>query len=147
MTDIAKLPTDNLYKFIAIFGLILLLSTFLGYYLVLKEKGLLFYELDNNIMAQIKIGDTLMYDKHWIKDNQLAEKLHDNTLKIILNVQDLDNQYRTLNFYSQFLYLFAGLSFLLMIFGFLQCYNKTQKYLDIILKNQVEQIKKDKIKK
>ncbi|MCK5211222.1 hypothetical protein KAJ89_00820 [Candidatus Parcubacteria bacterium] len=106
-----KLPTDNLYKSIAIFGLVMLITSFIipGIYNN-KTRNDIEYFYQN-------------YEKLGIEKSELVN----------IN-SELTNEYYVENKLLTVFLFFGGI--LTMVFGFVFWYFKTQKYLDIILKEK-----------
>jgi hypothetical protein len=154
--DISKLPTDNLYKFLAIFGLIIFLASFYPY-IVLSE-------LETSI-GEVKDDSEIVYKKFsshkdWIdklsqladstKDKKLIEKIFDISLeekeKIDFYYNEglvVDKELNIIkNKLEQATYLFyvclgtQAIGFMLMYFGFKFWYQRLQKYQDMIIKRE-----------
>lgn len=163
-----KLPTDNLYKFIAISGLIILINS--GYYIYSFNK-----ELFANLNSATNIVKQNIADSNALWDNvrKLKEKLqaeHDPTIvknieneiksleekskKYINNqdakkiLQDIDDKTNTGTF-SNIVYNVVVFTFffgtIIMLSGFICWYLLVQKYQDKILKSDANQQKNTRI--
>lgn len=108
--DLPKnLPTDNLYKFMAIFGLVLLIASFIipGIY-------------DNKIRNDVEYFYH-NYGMYGLEQADLA-----STSNLIMKIYGNEDKLLTLT-------SFIG-GIILIVAGFILWYIKTQKYLDMILK-------------
>jgi hypothetical protein len=164
---ISKFPTDNLYKFLAIFGLVIfIISYFYPIYLVndlkvlatdLKMDEKYLYEKLNKELYQSK---HLLESKDTLKNKQLILELFNENIITIDSLENEANQYekRVENYNIKSKQVerwldnaLAGklIGLMLMIIGFSLWYFKLQKYQDIIIKNEAMKIKneseKDKV--
>ena len=138
-----SLPTDNLYKFIALFGLFLVITTIYSYSTIQNDldekwaKGAAVLEAQSDLlMAQLKIHDKpTEQQKGKISDlKKRKEKLEQTGTE----VEDYWTAYRKAKRWKNSLLFLMAVGFLMIIIGFYLWYVKLQKYQDIILINQAK---------
>ena len=134
--DQLKLPTDNLYKFVALSGVaIFLLAAWLAIYPFgaalefAREAEVNMSDLVSDVMEAEKQGlDTISENQ-----NELLTEYFRNETRaesIVAMQEGLMTTYA----------LLAGIGVLIALFGFTLWYNKTQKYADQILRLQAESL-------
>lgn len=141
--EFPSLPTDNLYKFLATFGLVLLVFSS---YMFTQTPEKLYSEIDS-----LQVQDQLIKIK--VKNDSIAKKLYDSKI-VFEHVKDsleFDSSIKRLNRkvdrLPKLLYLYSVLlviGFIATIVGFIRWYFRTQKYSDEILKNEADKYLKDK---
>ena len=126
------LPTDNLYKFIALFGIVIILFSFYLPFQSAKKSQELLREVDS-----VSKVINLMPKEERVKAYETTFKKLEE-LKLILE-QDK-------SFYMGVLVVGVAIGTTLTIVGFSMWYKKVQKYQDMILENQANQLLKEKEK-
>jgi soluble cytochrome b562 len=130
--NIPNLPTDNLYKFIAIFGLII--AVFSSYML---------NKTPEDILSKVdKIEAENLINK--LKTQKDSTSVEMNKILIDVKIKQLS---REVDNFPKLLYLYCFLlilGFTLKGIGFYNWYYKTQTYNDKILKNETEKILSEK---
>lgn len=130
-----SLPTDNLYKFISIFGLILLVFSA---YMINDTQSKIYLKVDDyNVKNEI-----LNFKKDSISSidiELIAEKIKLRKLEEQVNreIEKLPKQY-----YAYILGLSSGIG--MMGLGFYLWYYRTQYYNDLNLKNESENLRNTK---
>ncbi len=131
-------PTDNLYKFLAIFGLVIVVMSFIF-------PHLLIFDLETQIIKLNGEAAVLEYDIQSYERNsklkisatdekQLRHRVAEVTGKKEI-ISGLAKQIKDL---LGMLWIWIGLGIFLMIIGFQLWYFKVQKYQDRILKDDAE---------
>ncbi|QLG46033.1 hypothetical protein [Costertonia aggregata] len=169
--NIPSLPTDNLYKFIALFGLVIFsFSIYFSYQI--EEKLWLenykyapkmqklereIYTIQNENILPHEVLKEMGHEE--LKNyEELLQKIKKESEKKVAEANDIESNYdnlvdtteRNLNFY-----LAVGLTGgLLMILGFVLWYLKYQRYIDAEVKwngeqylKNIRKLKKKKVKK
>ena len=127
--NLPSLPTDNLYKFLALFGLVLIV---VGLFLTYDYPNRL-YERLYELQSQEK---TLNVSNNYSVKYELEAEIK----KLNLKVENL----------GYLLYLFIAVAFIGGVFsscGFYHWYYKLQVYSDEILKNEADKYKHDEEKR
>ena len=164
--DITKFPTDNLYKFLAIFGLVILIIS-VYYPFQLQNQ---FEKLNADIRTDLDLlHDSVLRQKdrinslnelvdsssnknnEYLLSSQKEEKIKANNFKkdisiIEKNNNEIININYELNIFKYIASVLIPLGSLMMIVGFYFWYTKLQRYQDIILKGETQKII-DNIKK
>ncbi|MCD8455184.1 hypothetical protein LNJ08_12365 [Tenacibaculum finnmarkense genomovar ulcerans] len=132
---IPNLPTDNLYKFLALFGLVLIIFSSYNFNKTISEA----YQFEDNLKLKKSLYEIESIEK--AKDSLTLQKskleidkdhrLYDRIVKKIPNI-----------FYSHIGLLLFGIG--LSLLGFILWYFKTQKLNDKILVDQANRITNDK---
>ena len=154
--DVSKLPTDNLYKFLAIFGLVL----------VVVSVGLIVFENSNLAQREVEtIEETrsqealrsgfelqlellAKFDEASPGDGLLKEKIIE-LIEIVpetlvqaarTDTQSEANRYMDRNSYDNIsrLYWLTGFGMLLSCIGFLLWYFKLQRHLDVVVRKEAQ---------
>ncbi|MGO8989285.1 MAG: hypothetical protein ACLQGU_14740 [bacterium] len=125
--NLPGLPTDNLYKFMALSGIILIISSF---YIVWKHSDRS-QQLLRELNASLAVENTN-------SDNRRSDlsdlKLKSEELKFILKEKP---------WYMTFLLISQFMGLVLSIVGFRLWYLRVQKYQDIILAKQARSLRTD----
>ncbi|WP_272151119.1 hypothetical protein [Tenacibaculum aiptasiae] len=132
-----NLPTDNLYKFFSIFGLVLFVF---GTYLYNTKPNEIYLKVDNyNIKNRILKINTK-------KDSvlQLRQELINEKIKLSILKEQINRDIKQLPKDLIKLFSIAIIGLVMISFGFFKWYYKTQYYNDIILKNESEKLKNNK---
>lgn len=146
--DILKPPTDNLYKFIAISGLLIFLASFIFPQILYKDYAMKFAEIEGDLRVMQKQLDTLNSIMETEPDDPLQKK--ENDIEINRRVIELDRglaevvrkrEFRVaLSDYARRWQLFGyiGMSFglVMMSGGFYFWYSRLQKYEDKRMKRK-----------
>jgi len=141
--EMPNLPTDNLYKFLAMFGLIILIFSS---YMFIQEPEKLYSDIDKLQVREqlVKIqnqNDSLVARQRDLKTKN--EYLQDS-LELVTSLNGLqrkvDKLPGRLNIYIILYFFGGGIS----IIGFLLWFSKTQKFNDEIIKNESKKILNDK---
>ena len=173
ISNIKDLPTDNLYKFMAIFGMLLIILPFLVFPTIqnykyriidlttkaaLKDNEL--KELEK-IVKQVEDKTSQLNKEEHIKNyenefdvnksrevNEVEKTVKDVFKKIEIGEIEsinLNNELKKVvadfNYFAILIYIikvFPIIGFIISIIGFYLWYNKNQKYLDIIIKEESE---------
>ncbi len=119
------LPTDNIYKFYSLFGLLLIISS---------------------IMAIVYVSNqTFISGFTLVKEYEALKNLPSNKDSLTLHL--IEGQISSLGankkFYSQFLGGLIGIGLLLMIYGFWHWQKKVQPKHDRLLELQIEKLEKE----
>ncbi|CAZ96801.1 hypothetical protein [Zobellia galactanivorans] len=134
---IPNLPTDNLYKFLSIFGLILFVF---GTYLYNTKPNEIYLKVDDyNVKNQILKTNTEKDSIINLHQELINEKIKLNVLEEQIN-RDIKRLPKELKMYS----VIAIIGLIMIGFGFFKWYFKTQYYNDKILKNESEKLKNNK---
>ena len=126
------LPTDNLYKFIALLGIVIILFSFYLPFQSAKKSQELLREVD----SVMKVID-LMPQKERVKAYETTYKKLEE-LKFILE--------KDKPFYLSVYVVGGTIGIILTISGFRMWYKRVQKYQDKILENQANELLKEKEK-
>lgn len=142
---IPVIPTDNLYKFMALFGIVLLISGYLPYFqahkltidwarlngeiLILKEE----IKWASSDIDNLKKGKQSKYIEMQRKRLMSAVQLDTKT-------QERDNINRILKLDKAVFFIDLWVSVALIILGFWLWYEKLQKPRDIILSEKVKKM-------
>lgn len=151
-----KIPSDNLYKFICIGGLVLVISSYLS--LVYKDQKYADQVLEYYSQAKI-VGEEVNQlkstsnsltasmgkvsnDSLQQQNNEIINKLNSYELDIT-KVNNLANQLdylkSDLDVQNKFLNKVIDIGFLFIAVGFILWYWKLQRYLDLIVKKQARE--------
>lgn len=160
--DISNLPTDNLYKFMAIFGLIIYVITYFYPGFLIDEQEIRLAELENE---KYNVETRLLIQQHWLqgigemvdsaKDPISLQKLSELNLAEKSRLDTITNEIlkigkdasvaltklkhiRSIITQSAWIGSIAGF---FMILGFFLWYFKLQRYQDMIIKNEAMKIK------
>jgi hypothetical protein len=142
---IPAIPTDNLYKFMALFGIVLLISGYLPYFqahkLTIDET-----RLDGEILIlkeEIKWAssdiDNLKKGKQ-SKYIEMQRKRLMSAVQLDTKTQERDNINRILKLDKAVFFIDLWVSVALIILGFWLWYEKLQKPRDIILSYKVKKM-------
>ena len=143
--NIPNIPTDSLYKTLAIGGLII---TILSGYFMLDY----FIDVDDRIRKAITENEALNYEHEVLKEEADSNSLKWNEIGVraiankneFIGIKEYQANYNSL--LTTFSLLFS-LGLLLSIVGFHQWYVKVQKYQDKIIRNEADKyIHENKIK-
>lgn len=141
--NIPNLPTDNLYKFLAIFGLVLMIY---GSYMLVQTPEKLISNVEQlNVSKQLMLFNAKMDTTKSIQTtcNTKIEHLRDS-LTFDAKFKGLQ---RDVNNLTKFVLLYLGLfgcGVFLSIRGFILWYKRTQQFNDKILENESKKIENDK---
>jgi hypothetical protein len=131
------LPTDNLYKFLSIFGLVLFVF---GAYLYNTKPNEIYLKIDDyNIKNEILKTNTKKDSVLNLRQELVNEKIKLNVIEKQIN-RDIKRLSKELKKYL----IISILGIIMIGFGFLKWYYKTQYYNDKILKNESENLKNNK---
>jgi hypothetical protein len=144
--DILKPPTDNLYKFIAISGLLIILASFVFPQILYKDYAMKFAEIEGDLRVLERQMDTLNSIKDTESDDPRQKKEDDiekNRIEIEFE-KGLAEAFRkreirvALSNYAHRWQIFGyiGMSFglVMMSSGFYLWYSRLQKYEDKLMK-------------
>jgi len=123
------IPTDNIYKFYAIFGLSLVIASLLGT-IQISEKT-------NNLVYKYAIELDAVEQKR-SKENIETFKALINKLVVVAQADRVTS--------NIFLGLSCGIGVFLVFYGFKRWHTKVQPMHDEILKLQIESLRKEKSK-
>jgi hypothetical protein len=167
--DISKFPTDNLYKFLAIFGLVIQILMFWYYDKIVSEAVTLQTEIlaDTDFINGKKHSSLDLIEQLEELNNKAHIKNRDSIINLIVTENKklavykdelslaekkrviLDEKKDYVHMWLKFAYVINAIGLILMVAGFLLWYHKLQKYQDIIIKNEAMKIKneieKDKV--
>ena len=148
--DILKPPTDNLYKFISIFGLLIFLASFIFPQILSREYSLKYAEVEGEIRVlenereyidnlksdseepnQKKEDDPAIKQREAEFDKGLAEARKNHELSKALGVEARRWQW--------FGYIGMLLGVALMAGGFYLWYSRVQKYEDKLMKYKADE--------
>jgi len=146
--DILKPPTDNLYKFIAISGLLIFLASSIFPQIVYKDYAMKFAEIEGDLRVMQNQLDTLNRIMDTEPDDPLANK--ENDIEIKRRVIELDKGLAevlrkrelrvALSDYARrwqlFGYIGMSLGLVMMGGGFYLWYSRLQKYEDKLMKRK-----------
>jgi len=118
------LPTDNIYKFYALFGLLLFVTAVAGVIVVNASTGETIHQL---VKEYQEIGDD-------------AVSKEDNILAKIIETR-LENQAKNKKFFIQSLGVLLAVALILMFHGFIQWHKIIQPKQDELLVLQIERLK------
>jgi hypothetical protein len=144
--NIPTIPTDNLYKFIAIFGLLISLT---GTYLFQNN----FQEINSEIdkldieYEQIKVKNPFYKKILLLKDSLEINKVIEfktDSVSFIKRYRKLENRVNSLKHDLQVYIFIIFLGIGISIFGFCKWYIKLQIYQDKIVKNEASKLEGDK---
>lgn len=131
------LPTDNLYKFISIFGLVLFAFSAYMYndihdkiYLKVDD-----YSVKNEVLDSISKRDSIF---------SLNEELVAEKIKVSMLEEQLKREVKEYPRLMKFYFVMAMLGLVMIGFGFYYWYCKTQYYNDLILQNESKKMQGDK---
>lgn len=116
--------TDNIYKFYALFGLLLLLSSMAAFFYVHKSTNEIAYKT--------------YIDLESLKANKNRTVTENVRLEILQKRQEIDKSDR--NFYFNVLGFGWGFGFCVMAFGFFRWHGKIQPDLDRMTQLQIKKI-------
>lgn len=136
--NIPNFPTDNLYKFLTIFGFVLLIS---GIYIAYNERVDLSTKIDE---LTIKEQSLLVIKKHQVKTPENKLDFLADSIALSVNIERLKNKVELFQNHSSLCFIIAIAGSGLLIFGIIKWHNKTQIYQDKILKNEAEKYLNDK---
>jgi hypothetical protein len=125
--NLPSLPTDNLYKFMALSGIILIISSF---YIVWDHA-----ERSQELVRELKTGLAV---ENTYSDNQGSDL---SNLK--LKLEELEHILNQKPTYMTFLLIGQIIGLALSIIGFGLWYLRVQKYQDIILAKQAGSLETD----
>lgn len=137
-----KPPTDNIYKFMAITGLLLIILGITYPYKELNKNIAEIYKLNSQANLILLDKKELFYSKQ-LSEQEYNAKLRQYNEKLIkLNEdQGIFNAHKNQTGLSIIIGLCGVvIGFLLALLGFILWYKKLQKYLDVIIKTKSERI-------
>ncbi|TRZ65045.1 MAG: hypothetical protein D4Q79_00145 [Spirochaetia bacterium] len=159
--NIPNLPTDNLYKFMAIFGLVIIISGFYFYTTIIdkyslaassliKEEGILKIETDYlsdevalletrieiaNGQGDKNILNNVLADYKAVKDELKQKEIARESIE--QKIYDLEFIEKDVNAIKAYHFGAIGLGMVLMVYGFWLWYSKLQYYQDLIIRREV----------
>lgn len=153
--NIPNLPTDNLYKFMALSGLlILILSIAYPTYRTLEleqQRQMIRGEIkilegDVDLLLKIALANTKV--RHKTTDPDFLQAVqHKNTLaRIEARGMQLDLLESQIKQYKWLYWVGFFIGLLLTVWGFLLWYLRVQRFQDMLLKRQVSEAAKDCLK-
>lgn len=140
--EMPNLPTDNLYKFLALFGLILIVFSS---YMFNQTPEKLYSDIDN-----LKVKEQLLKIKvhgDSFKGNQLVNNKIEHLKDSLEFDATLKGLQRKVDRFPKLLYLYLILLLLgvaATIFGFIKWFFRTQKFNDLMLENESKKSLNDK---
>ncbi len=154
--NIPNLPSDNLYKFICIGGLILSISSFLSIIYQNQQYANRMFDIsyETKLIKEKKdhlINDLNSFEKHVDKMpvstaqerlKEFKENMRQNELELIKvenSLERLDYFAKDQDSQNKFLKRMFNLGAFCMMIGFILWYTKLQRYLDLIVKRQANQ--------
>ena len=128
--NLPNLPTDNLYKFMALSGLFLIIFSFT---LVLLQAN-----RSQDIHRELKRLSTIMELKNFQneRDKKLGENIVENLGQSRKLLEELKFILEQKPKYMAFFVIFMLIGVILSITGFQLWYSRVQRYQDILIKNQ-----------
>jgi hypothetical protein len=143
-------PTDNLYKFLSVFGLITLIfstaaplwtsyTLSLRIYQLQSEGDTLKIELD---YLQRKIGQENSSDRFIAEQASNTKDLQIRTAQLSRKTEEIKFIREELEGWKIFIVVGMALGWSLIFIGFSLWYFRLQRYQDIILKNEAKKIEK-----
>jgi len=147
MEIIPKIPTDNLYKFYSIFGLVLFVF---GIYLIYNstiekykaQQELIRHEIVNRAIEYIE--NTNETDSlNFMSDSILSKFTPTDILGLNQDLQS-DRKYIDLEVVNVYIIIIILVGLILGAYGFNRWYYKTQKFADQIIKNEALKISYEK---
>jgi len=128
------IPTDNLYKFKALTGLMLIIIC--GYLLKSSTENLF------NLLDKLQVQETIYNSSS--KNISINYLQKNEKLTFEVNKRYLKSQIDRLHYIMGVYFVFFTLGVILSINGFWQWYFRTQIYQDLILKNQANKYLEEK---
>lgn len=134
--NIPNLPTDNLYKFAAIFGLVLIVFSSFMFNQTIDNA----YQFEDNLNAKTEL--------HKLDSLQIQNTDSLSIAKTKIQIEKDYKQYKRIvkripSLFKLYVFLFL-LGFICAGIGFYNWYFKTQRLNDDILKNESDKIKNDR---
>jgi len=118
------LPTDNIYKFYSLFGLVLLISSFI----LFLQTYTSFQERSFDRFIELEI----LNNQEVLEPKELAKK---TVLEAKAKIDESDKE-----LYMHFIGSFIAISLLLIFYGFRKWHVKIQPQQDLIAQKQVEKL-------
>ncbi len=118
------LPTDNIYKFYALFGLLLLITSIFGTVIVSTSTNEKLYEL-------VKEYESIPKAEEGKKESALGKVIE----------KRIEVQIGNKNFYNRGLGALLGVSIFLMFYGFRQWHTKIQPKQDEYFNLQIQKLR------
>jgi len=118
--NLPSLPTDNLYKFMALSGIILIISSFFIFW---KQA-----DRSQELLRELKAGLAL--------ENTYSDNRRSDLSNLKLKVEELELLIKFRPWYIAFLLISQIIGWFLSIIGFRLWYSRVQKHQDIILAEQ-----------
>ncbi|MGD0779600.1 MAG: hypothetical protein ABR954_02295 [Dehalococcoidales bacterium] len=153
--DFIKLPTDNIYKFLAIAGLILIILCDTIPILIERDLSIQTIQTQGDYNTLNQEVNFLAEDISWAQNNkenltvEQAQELQDRARQQLLKNIELNNKLNLLNFYKDelnqiwiFRWVVISIGILLAIIGFGYWYFRWQQPLDLIIRNETQKLKK-----
>jgi len=125
--NIPSLPTDNLYKFMALSGIILIISSF---YIVWKHA-----DRSQELLRELNAGLAV--------ENTYSDNRGSDLPNLKLKLEELKFILKEKPSYMTFLLISQIIGWVLSIIGFVLWYLRVQKYQDIILAEQARSLRTD----
>ncbi len=125
--NLPSLPTDNLYKFMALSGIILIISSF---YIVWKHA-----DRSQELLRELNAGLAV--------ENTYSDNRGSDLSNLKLKLEELKFILKEKPSYMTFLLISQIIGLVLSIIGFGLWYLRVQKYQDIILAEQARSLRTD----
>lgn len=149
--NLPTLPTDNLYKFIAIAGITIVVTSFLSISFQMHEMAILMFDYNtealvvrenvDNLGEKVTNLSTLEKDEIIIESQSILKETNNQELKLAelegvrqKNTFLFDDFKENFYMFKKFIYLGFGIT----VYGFILWYLKLQQYLDKIIKKEAE---------
>ncbi len=150
--NISSIPTDNLYKFLAISGLVIIITCLYLPYKQIREIDLKYIELKSETQLLEEKNYILNVKKKLVED--IKSSTSEDALKILNERAELLQEAPIISKrWEQLIYLNnekkelrkitnVGLGFgvIITFIGFFQWYRRLQKYQDILMKREAESL-------
>lgn len=131
--NIWKLPTDNLYKFIALFGIFIVsFSTIIIEWRIYKQ-----WEID----SEIRVGKEILYqmiESNIYSVTEDKKELYKDMYNLRLKSELADNYLTWTKEILKYYFLYNTIWWIMIIWGFTFWYLKLQRYQDKILYNKIK---------
>lgn len=140
--NIPQLPTDNLYKFIAIFGLALIILGLVFSFYPLDYISIQLIRLNGELEALNAREEYLANGKPTEKELiEIRKELRKNLAEIKGKLEVISGLSKMSLRFSRYAAILTGFGLFLAGVGFYLWYVKFQKYQDKIIKSEAENIK------
>lgn len=124
MNNRVPIPTDNIYKFYALFGLALLITSVFAFLSVYNSHRAMAYEIYQEVELLKKI----------------AEPTNEQSIRLEILISKSEIDAKNKKFYMSVVGLMFGLSLSLMFIGFLAWHLKIQPLQDKLKERELEKI-------